>query len=113
MKNNKGIYKKVIYVSHPYNGDDNNVHKVCSIIRDLVKKYPDYLFLSPIHCFGFLYDTVEYEKGIECCLWLLDKCDEMWVFGDYDKSVGCMTEIEFCHECNIPYSIKEGTYENN
>ena len=108
MKCKNTVYKKVIYISHPYGGEDKNIKDVCGVIKSLVKEYPDYLFLSPIHCFGFLYDTVSYEKGIEYCLWLLDKCNEMWVFGDYKNSIGCMKEIEYCEECNIPYQIKGG-----
>ncbi|MCI8805757.1 MAG: DUF4406 domain-containing protein [Clostridiales bacterium] len=110
METCKSEYKKVIYISHPYGGKNENLEKVYQAAKYLVQKYPDYLFISPIHCFGFLYDTVDYKQGIEYCLWLFDKCDSMWVFGDYKKSVGCMTEIEYCEECNIPYEIREEMY---
>ncbi len=41
------------------------------------------------------------------CLWLLEdnKCDEMWVFGDYKNSVGCTGEIAYCKNHGIPYKI--------
>lgn len=53
------------------------------------------------------YDVTEYQEGLNMCLWLLDKCDEMWVFGEYEDSVGCMSEIAYCQNYLIPYHIIE------
>jgi len=52
-----------------------------------------------------MYDEVPYVEGLNMCLWLLDKCDEMWVFGDYTNSTGCMGEIAYCKNHRIPYKI--------
>ena len=77
------------------------------LIKKLVNEYPDYLFVSPIHSFSFLYNSVDYTTGLNMCLWLLKQCDEMWVFGDYQESVGCMSEIAYCQNHSIPYKIIE------
>ena len=98
-------YRNVVYVSHPYGGDKENRDKVASLIRKLQTEYPTYLFISPISAFSFLYDVTEYQEGLNMCLWLLDKCDEMWVFGEYEDSVGCMSEIAYCQNYLIPYRI--------
>lgn len=37
------------------------------------------------------------------CLWLLSQCSEMWVFGDYINSTGCLGEIAYCKNHGIPY----------
>lgn len=96
-------YEKSIYISHPYGGLKENEEKVAEIINNLIKEYPNYLFLSPIHTFSYAYNTVDYQTGINMCLWLLDICgDEMWVFGDYNKSKGCNIEIGYCIARDIP-----------
>lgn len=91
---------KLIYIAHEYGGKKENKLKVEEIIKDLIKKYPDYIFISPIHSFGYLYNEVTYEKGIEYCLTLLDLCDEMWI---YKRSKGVEIEMDYCFEHGIPY----------
>ena len=98
-------YKNIIYVSHPYGGDENNVVIVEDLIIRLHDMFPDYLFFSPIHAFSHMYEYTEYQEGLDMCLWLLDQCDEAWVFGDYQSSVGCMSEIAYCQNHLIPYRI--------
>lgn len=105
--------QKVIYISHPYQGNEHNKSEIQKIITDLVKKFPGYLFLSPVHAFGFLYNEIPYSTGLAHCIWLLDKADEMWVFGDYQNSIGCKVEIRYCEKNNIPLKIIRSNYECN
>ncbi len=98
-------YKSIIYISHPFGGDENNQRIIGRLIVKLQKTFPDFLFISPIHSFSFAYHDVSYQKGLNMCLWLLEKCDEMWVFGDYQFSIGCMSEIAYCKNHNIYYQI--------
>ena len=100
-------YEKVIYISHPFQGKKENVEKIQNHIFNLKKDFPNYLFLSPVNCFGFEYDKMPYEQGLCECLWLLSKVDEMWVFGDFETSKGCLAEIDFCKVHNIPYRCAE------
>lgn len=100
-------YDNIVYVSHPYSGNDNNADIVTDLIRALQDEFPTYLFLSPIHAFSHLYDYVSYQDGLNMCLWLLDNADEMWVFGNYENSVGCMAEIAYCQNHLIPYRIMD------
>lgn len=95
-------FEKTIYISHPFQGKKENMDDVDGIVKGLIKKFPSYLFLSPIHAFGHEYDLVDYATGLSKCLSLLDKCDEMWVFGDFMNSTGCLTEIAKCAEKGIP-----------
>ena len=91
-------YRKIIYVAHPFNNLKSNINKVEKILNDIQEKYPDYLFLSPIHTFGWLYESIDYQKGLGRCFWLIDKADEVWMFGDWEKSRGCLAEIEYCKQ---------------
>jgi hypothetical protein len=97
----------MIYVAHPFQGNVDNELRVAYIIRKLQKRFPDYTFISGIEAFGNYYYNVEYDKGLKMCLELLSKCDGMLVYGDYQKSKGCLAEIAYCEEHNIPYVISK------
>lgn len=95
--------KMVIYISHEYGGKWRNKRKIEKLINQLVRMNPDKIFVSPVHCFGFLYKKVSYERGMEMCLELLDRCNQMWVFGKHSK--GVKLEIQHCQENDIKYYI--------
>lgn len=100
---NKEHYKKVIYISHAYGGEESNLREIENIIRDCRKQFPDYLFISPCHCFSFLYKETDYIEGILMCLYLLENvCDEMWYKPD-EKSKGVHVEVETCKQLRIPH----------
>ena len=99
---------KMIYISHKYGGDKQNKDLIEIITGELIKHYPDYCFVSPVHCFGYLYNDVDYDKGMEYCLALLGLCDEMWICSDYSK--GVLIEQEYCKCHNIP--IRQLTQDN-
>ena len=100
--------KKLIYISHPSSGLEENTRAIENIIRILYSNdvlFDNYCFVSPVHCYGFMYNDVEYEKGIQFCLDLLDNCDGMLVFGDWKSSRGCNMEVKHCESNDIPYII--------
>lgn len=74
--------RKLIYISHKYGGRKVNADRIARLVTELSKASPDYTFISPVHCFGFMYDAVDYDMGMRYCLDLLGRCDEMWVFGE-------------------------------
>jgi hypothetical protein len=95
----------MIYISHPYSGKEENKLKIEAIVRELVAKNPGVTYISPVHAFGYLYNDVDYEAGLEMCLRLLDVCNKMLVFGDWKKSRGCTAEVLYCQQNFIPYEI--------
>jgi dephospho-CoA kinase len=96
-------HEKTIYISHPYGGKEENKKKIEELVLCLMELFPSYRFVSAVHAFGYQYNSISYERGLEECLWLLDKSDEMWIFGDYETSKGCLAEIEHCEKNNIPH----------
>lgn len=98
-------YKKIVYISHPSSGLEINNKKIEEIIKILIKEYPDILFISPVHCFGFLYHEISWQDGIDQCIALLNLCDEMWVFGDWEYSRGCTYEVQYCKFNHKPFKI--------
>ena len=84
--------EKVVYVSHEFGGKQENADKVATLVTELSNLYPTICFISPIHAFGFMYESTDYDRGMLYCLTLLDMCDEMWVFGEFSNSKGCLIE---------------------
>ena len=113
LRIDKSYYKNIVYISHPFQNNPENVKEIEDIIKALYKRFPDYLFISPVHAFGWLYDSTTYEDGLNMTLFLLENCaDEMWVFGkDWRNSTGVKAEIEYCKKRNITYLVFE-TIEN-
>ena len=95
----------MIYISHPYGGKKANMDAIESIATDLAAKDKANVYVSPVHCFGWLYDKVPYLHGLGMCIELLSRCDKMLVYGDWRNSVGCKAEIEYCEAHRIPYVL--------
>lgn len=85
--------RKVIYVAHPFQGKPENVASVEKIILELVPKYPDYVFYSPLHATGFYYFAKTYEEGMKDCIEILSRCDELWLCKNWQSSRGCNMEF--------------------
>ncbi|MCI7223297.1 DUF4406 domain-containing protein [Fusobacterium sp.] len=85
-----------IYVAHPYEAREENKKKV----EEFINKYKDnkqVVFMSPIHSFGWRYNSTDYEKGINECLALLEGCDIIIMpkFDEIVNSKGCLIEYGF------------------
>lgn len=87
---------KKVYIAHPLRGDnyDKNIEETSKICRLIYEIFPEILPVSPIHMFDFLsHQGKDAEnKVIEYCINVLKDCDEVWFFGDWRNSVGCMIE---------------------
>ena len=83
---------KCIYVAHPYRGKKQNKEAITHICQRLVKL--GVMPVSPIHAFGFLHDDIpsERHRALEFCEELLTMSDELWLFGEWEKSNGCVME---------------------
>lgn len=88
----------MIYVAHPYNNKKSNKKSVELIIKELALKNPGKTYASPIHAFGFLYQTVSYEEGMKYCLELLSHCESVIFCKDWENSKGCLLEMEYCEK---------------
>lgn len=104
--------KMIIYVAHPYGGQKENKEKIEKYINQLVERYPNYTFVSPIHTFGFMYNVVKtYEQGMKMCLNLLRKCDGLILCQNWEKSAGCNREYNFAKDRNMEIFLYEEVYE--
>ena len=53
-----------IYISHPYGGEPGNKAEIERIAEALAVKDKANVYISPIHCLGYLYDKVDYLHGV-------------------------------------------------
>lgn len=97
--------KKLIYVSHDYGGKEENKHHLEQELRRLVMMFPDYTFVSAVHCFGFMYHEMSYDEGMRHCLALLDMCDENWFIQGHCSGKGCGIERQYSIEHQIPVKL--------
>ncbi len=101
--------KKSIYICHPFttHGDPVANFECQAAIGQLVFE-AGFTPVSPILAFGKVipHDSANYARAMEACLWLLSKCDQLWVFGEHVKSTGCMMEVSFANKNGI--TVRDG-----
>jgi len=84
---------KKIFISHPYVGKKSNIEAIKHICKTLVPF--GVMPLSPVLAFSFMKDQVPEERGraLEFCEELVELADEVWFFGEWQKSEGCQLEF--------------------
>jgi hypothetical protein len=96
-----------VYVIHPLRGDGSrdafelNRLAVADLCRQIARL--GHCPVSPAHAFGWLNDHNPGERAtaLACCLALMVRCEEAWVFGDYERSQGCQMEIAVAEQQGI------------
>jgi nucleoside 2-deoxyribosyltransferase len=91
-----------MYVASPFQGSRDNVSMAERHIENLIKKYPELTYFSPIHNFGFLYESTEYLEGMELCFRALDDCDSILFLPKWEHSRGCQMEYGYARSLGIP-----------
>lgn len=105
IKKTKEKHKResiLVYVAHPYGGDEENILKVEDKIREFTQNSSENItYLSPIHNFGFLYNEMDYDEGLDLCLRLLSLADILVLCDGWASSEGCKVENLFARDNNI------------
>ena len=84
----------LIFVSHRYGGDKNNIEKAKKITHDLQVKDLANCYICPLLTFSHIeYGEIGYENELEICLDLLSVCDVLVVASEVSK--GVQMEIDF------------------
>lgn len=101
-----------IYISHPLRGNASGVElllavkenrkKVSQICMNILCEHNDVLILSPIHAFSFFPIGEAQAPVFAQCKVMLELADELWVYGDWQSSEGCQTEIRYAEILKIP-----------
>lgn len=97
-----GSKMKSAYICHPLRGKTgspeeikSNLERIDEIAKNLAAIYPDVLLLSPLHAFSFYDPRGPQEQVLGQCVAMLERADEIWLFGDWRNSVGCTMEREY------------------
>lgn len=98
-----------IYITHPFRGKTGspeevkrNIESVTRICRQISQENMDALIMSPVHAFSFMTAEDPQDWVLKQCVEMLKSCDEVWVFGDWRNSEGCLMEISAAKEAGIP-----------
>jgi hypothetical protein len=83
---------RLVYLAHPYGGDEKNVKDAEKMVKQLIKEHKDTVFLSPLQATGFYYKDIPYMEGMHHCIELLSRCDEVWLCDGWQDSRGCCME---------------------
>lgn len=100
---------KAIYVAHPYRantpeGIEANKERVKDIARQIMCE--GHMPIVPHLAWGFLTDSPEdWNDALYLGLKLLERCDEMWVYGAVSE--GVLDEIAFAKGKGIPVVMKD------
>lgn len=84
---------KKVFVSHAFrNNPEQNFAEIIEIGRRLAKL--NIAYFSPITNYCALDDAdgAQREFGLKCCEEWMPYCDELWLFGEWEKSEGCQRE---------------------
>ena len=97
------IEGQLIYVAHPYGGNEENIRRAAECLRKLKKMYPYQTLFSPLHNWDWdSYDAGHQAKPMQDCLTVLKRCDAIILCGMWRKSMGCMQEYAAAHVLGIP-----------
>ena len=98
----------IIYVSHKFSGNPDNIEKAKKITHDLQINDIDNTYICPLLALSHIeYGEIGYNEELEICLDLLSVCDKMIVASDLSK--GVCKEIDFCNLIGMEVEFLEDT----
>lgn len=84
----------LIFISHCFGGDKENIEKAKKITHDLQVKDLANCYICPLLTFSHLeYGEIGYDGELELCLDILQNCDKLIVASEISK--GVQMEIDF------------------
>ena len=87
---------KMIYVSHPFSGNENQNRKMArEKIAKLSEEFPNIVFINPLDNMQYAEQaSLSYDDILKQCIRLLDSCDGLVMLGDWKNSKGCVEEYK-------------------
>jgi hypothetical protein len=101
----------IIYVSHAFGGNPENLERAKQIVHDLQVKDPENCYICPLLTFSHLgYNEIGYEEEIALCLDLMTVSDKLIVASDLSK--GVCKEIDFANLVGMEVEYLEDTEQH-
>ncbi len=88
---------KIVYVSHPYTGNEkHNVKMARKYCRVLKSDNPDWCIFNPLDNNKYMYKcNYQYDDYMNIDLAILSKCDAIVMCGEWENSRGCREEFRY------------------
>ena len=97
-----------IYVSHIFQGKQENLERARQITHNLQVKDLENCYICPLLAFSHLgYNEIGYEEEMQLCEDLLTVCDKLIVASDLSE--GVEREITLAEKCNMEIEYLEDT----
>lgn len=91
----------LIYISHRYQGNPENMERAKQITHDLQVKDPENCYICPLIAFSYLnYGEMSYDAEMELCIDLLSVSDKM-IVASIGESEGVRREVEFAEKVGM------------
>lgn len=101
---------KIIYVAHPYGGSQKNVTEAKELVKKFAAFTPQWFFITPLTAMLREYKAETYDRDMDLCLKLLNRCDALILTGEWKISQGCVLEYDRARKLRIPiYLFDEKT----
>ena len=98
----------LIYVSHPYGGRKEEKKDIDIVIKNIVKKYPNAAYISPLHAIRRNYGkTRDYILGLNCAVEIMKRCDIVFMSGEWKSSMGCKVEYDIAKKSHMLIATNE------
>lgn len=86
----------LIYISHRYQGNPENMERAKQITHDLQVADPENCYICPLIAFSYLnYGEMSYDAEMELCIDLLSVCDKLIVASEISE--GVQRELDFAN----------------
>ena len=100
----------IIYVSHCFGGNPQNLERAKKITHDLQVNDLENTYVCPLLAFSHLqYGEVGFDAEMDLCLDILSNCDKLIVASDFSNSKGVQKEIDFANLVGMEVEYLEGT----
>ena len=99
---------KLVYVSHPYTGDEKkNVKSARKYCRKLREQHPDWVIFNPLDNFKFAHGSgCTYDDYMRMDTEILGRCDIVVFCGKWRKSKGCMAEYREAEKLGLKIEVE-------
>lgn len=104
---------KAVYIAHPLRGrgardEEMNRASVTRICAEISAMCPNVLVFSPLHNYSYISGRDDQFWVLHQCRHWLMKCDELWVYGDWESSDGCVMEVDMAQALGKKIVFKDG-----
>lgn len=93
---------KLVYLAHPYGGENENFHRSCDLTTILTERHPKYHIFNAVRYFVQFKHYLNEGEIMTRCLDTLSRCDQLWLAPGWMESKGCLEEYMEATRLGLP-----------